>query len=106
MEHSLDNFQHRTFGASHGFVWHTIWRPTGMPHEYVGFFFLMNAGTRDVVLEREAPLTDGTAGLALQRAIALAEDVAAQLRIAIDRGDDAVRALRILWDSEHLARPV
>lgn len=106
MEHSLDEFQHRTFGKSYGFEWHTTWRPTEMPHVYVGVFFLMNAGTRNVVLEREAPQTDGTVGLALQRAVSLAEHVAAQLRAAVERGDDAVRALRILWDSEHLVMPV
>lgn len=106
MEHSLDAFQHRSFGESHGFSWRATWRPFGVPGVYVGAFFLMNAGTRDVVLEREAPQTDGTEGLAMQRAVALAQDVAGQLRAAIEKGDDAVRALRILWDSEHLARPI
>jgi hypothetical protein len=105
MEHSLDEFKHRTFGEFRGFSWRATWRPTETPGVYVGAFLLMNAGTRDVVLEREAPLNDATEGLALQRAALLAQEVAGQLRVAIDQGDEAVRALRILWDSEHLARP-
>lgn len=106
MKHSLDDFKHRTFGESHGFSWRATWRPTEIPLVYVGAFFLMNAGTRDVVLEREARRHDGTEGLALQRAVSLAEEVAGQLRMAVEKGDDAVLALRIVWDSEHLARPV
>jgi hypothetical protein len=106
MEHNLDDFKHRSFGESHGFAWRATWRPIDIPPAYVGFFFLMNAATGDIVLEREAPQTDGTAGLAMQRAVALAEEVAAQLRIAVGKGEEAVRALRILWSSEHLAPPV
>lgn len=106
MEHNLDACRQRTFGDIHGFSWRATWRPTEEPDRYVGAFLLMNAGTYDVVLEREAPRTDGTVGLALQRAVSLAHEVAAQLRAAIERGDDAVRSLRILWDSEHLARPI
>jgi hypothetical protein len=106
MEHNLDDFKHRSFGDSHGFSWGATWRPTEHPGVYVGFFFLMNAGTHDVVLEREAPRTDGTAGLAMQRAVALAEEVASQLRAAIEKSEQAVLALRILWSSEHLEQPV
>lgn len=104
--HSLDTCMHRTFGDIHGFSWRATWRPTGLPDVYVGAFLLMNAGTSDVVVERDAPCTDGTEGEAVQRAVCLAQEIARQLRIAIKRGDDAVRALRILWGSEHLVRPV
>lgn len=106
MEHSLDTFKQRTFGQIHGFAWRATWRPTETAGVYVGAFVLLNAGTRDMVLETEAPRTDGSVGLALRRAVALAEEVARQLRIAVRRGDDAVRALRILWGSEHLVWPV
>lgn len=106
MEHSLDDFRHRTFGEIHGFLWRATWRPTEMPEIYVGAFLLMNKATHEVVLEREAPRTDGTTGLALQRAATLAEEVAGQLRVALYRGDEAVYALRVLWDYEHLAQPV